>query len=63
MKLEEEIMEVVTRGYLEKPTGKGRAFPFMNDPLWDSFVRGVATMQTIELLDLFKKFIKEVQSE
>lgn len=55
MTIEEQIKEIVTRGYLAKPTGRGRAFPFMDTPEWEGFVKGCSDVQVHELSALFKQ--------
>ncbi len=56
--LEEKIKEIVARGYLARSTNIGRAFPFMDTPEWEGFVKGCSDLQTIELLSLFASELK-----
>ena len=61
--IKEELKEMLTRGYLARPTGQGRAFSFMETPEWEGFVNGVSKVQAIELLALFKREVEEIIGE
>ena len=54
-KIKQQIREIITRGYLAKPTGKSRAFPFMDSPEWEGFVKGCSESQVIELYSLYQE--------
>jgi len=58
-----EVKEIITRGYLAKPTRQGRAFAFMNTLEWEGFVKGVSKIQLIELKSILASYRQKLKGE